>query len=396
VTYDDFIPRFQAERFDPDSWIRLFRDAGAGYFVLTAKHHDGFALWCTDTTNRDACAMGPRRDLVGELFAAARRAGDVVRPGLYYSLPEWFNPAPRPPSGLWGSSRWSNLTSAAFPNGWRPRNAYTLRPQRYTGYQPIADYARGQAIPQTRELIDRYRPSVLWCDLGGSEQYYRYNEVIADYFNGAAARGEEVVVNDRCGDRTTHADFATHEYASATAKRVPPFEDTRGLGRSFGFNRYEPSSAYLSESELITTLVASVARGGNLLINIGPRADGTIPELMSDRLRALGRWLRINGDAIYASTRWVVAGEGRDVWFTRGRDGAVYALLGRWPGRTVTLRSPIPTGPGTEMTLLGGDGRRLRYSRDDGGAVTIEMPADTQAESTRSPHTVVVRIAPGR
>jgi hypothetical protein len=100
--YDDFIPRFRAERFDPDAWIRLFEQAGAKYFVLTSKHHDGFGLWPTNTTHRDAMEMGPQRDLVGELFAAARRARDRVKPGLYYSIPEWFNPASQPPKAMSG------------------------------------------------------------------------------------------------------------------------------------------------------------------------------------------------------------------------------------------------------------------------------------------------------
>lgn len=392
ATYDDFIPRFRAERFDPDAWIRLFTEAGAGYFVLTSKHHDGFSLWCTETTDRDACAMGPRRDLVGELFAAARRAGNAVRPGLYYSLPEWFNPAPRPPSGLWGRSRWSNPVSLAFPNGLRARNAYTGRAVPYTGYRPIGDYARDHAVPQLRELIGRYRPSVLWCDLGGSEQYFRYNEVIADYYNAAAVRGDDVIVNDRCGDRNTHRDFATPEYS--TERHTPPFEATRGLARSFGYNAFEPASDYLSTADLITTLIASVSQGGNLLINIGPRADGTIPEIMADRLRGLGRWLKINGSAVYGSTRWSVPDEGSNLAFSRGRDGAVYVFVRRWPGRSLTLRAPVPTGPGTRMTLLGGDGSPLRYTTTE-GSVTIEMPADTQASSTTSPHTTVIRIAPG-
>ncbi len=122
VVYDDFIPRFRAERFDPDAWVRLFEEAGARYFVLTAKHHDGFSLWCTDTTQRDACEMGPRRDLVGELFAASHRAHDAVKPGLYYSIPEWYNPAPRPTSATDGTG--NNAFSSPRPS---PRVTPTRR-----------------------------------------------------------------------------------------------------------------------------------------------------------------------------------------------------------------------------------------------------------------------------
>ncbi len=387
VVYDDFIPRFRAERFDPDAWVRLFAEAGARYFVLTAKHHDGFSLWCSATTQRDACAMGPRRDLVGDLVAAARRHGDAVRPGLYYSIPEWFNPASRPGSATDGTGANAPLFSSVLP----ARNAYTQLPVPYTGYMPIDDYASGQVRPQLRELIDRYHPSVLWCDIGGAEGYFRSNDTIAHYFNQAEATNPDgVVVDDRCGDGTTHRDYTTSEYATTYPR--PPFEATRGMGTSFGYNAQESDGSYLSADQLIATLVSTVAHGGNLLLNVGPRADGTIPEPMADRLRAIGDWLAINGEAIYATSTWRQP-EAGDLRFTVGRAGYLYVTALTWPGRELTIDAPVTLGSRARVVLLGSDERPLPVRRD-GSKLVVTLPGPDRDAATRSRGAYTLRIGP--
>lgn len=387
LVYDDFIPRFRAERFDPDAWVRLFARAGARYFVLTAKHHDGFSLWCTGTTRRNACEMGPRRDLVGALIAAARRDGDRVRPGLYYSIPEWYNPAPRPASATDGTGVNAPLFASVFP----PRNAYTQVPVPYTGYTTIADYAAGQVRPQLRELIDRYHPSVLWCDIGGDEDYFRSNETIAHYFNQARRTTPEgVVVDDRCGDPTTHRDYKTSEYKTTYPR--PPFEATRGMGSSFGYNSQESDGSYLTGEQLIATLVSTVAHGGNLLLNVGPRADGTIPEPMADRLRAIGDWLAINGEAIYGSRPWTRP-EAEDLRFTVGPAGFLYVTMLSWPGRELTIDAPLTLGRGARVALLGSDERPLPIRRAGSGHV-VTLPSADRDVATRSRGAYTLRIGP--
>lgn len=387
VEYDDFIPRFRAERFDPDAWVRLFAAAGARYFVLTTKHHDGFSLWCTSTTQRNACEMGPRRDLVGDLVAAARRHGDAVRPGLYYSIPEWFNPAPRPSSATDGTGSNAPLFLSVIP----PRNAYTQTPVPYTGYTPIDDYAAGQVRPQLRELIDRYHPSVLWCDIGGNERYFRSNETIAYYFNRAKTTNPDgVAVDDRCGDGTTHRDYKTSEYR--TTYPQPPFEATRGMGTSFGYNAEESDTSYLTADQLIATLISTVANGGNLLLNIGPRADGTIPELMVDRLKAIGEWLAINGEAIYGSSTWTQP-EADDLRFTVGASGFLYATMLKWPGRELTIDAPVPLGRGARVALLGSDERPLRVRRE-GSKLVVTLPSADPGAATRSRGAYTLRVGP--
>jgi len=390
--YDDFIPRFTAAKFDPDAWVELFGEAGAKYFVLTSKHHDGFALWCTKTTQRNSCDMGPRRDLVGELFAAAHRAKHRVKPGLYYSIPEWFNPAPRP-KGMYSDAEYAadpatQLAYAAsfgdvFPN----RNPYTMAPVPYTGYVPIDDYATGQVIPQVEELIQRYRPYELWCDIGGRGSYFQSNRFIADFFNAARTSNPDgVVVDNRCGDTTTHGDFATPEYSPTFPK--PPFESTRGMGLSFGYNQLEDAAGgYLSAAELIKTLIDNVSHGGNLLLDIGPKADGTIPQPMIERLRAMGAWLKINGEAIYATNAWTQPAAG-NVRFTVGKAGFLYATALGWPGTQLTIDAPVPTPPGTRIALLGSSERPLAFHRD-GTKLVVDLP---DQGATTSQHAYTVRI----
>ncbi|MFT0138286.1 alpha-L-fucosidase [Alcanivoracaceae bacterium MT1] len=419
--YDDFIPRFTAENFDPDAWIQLFEQAGARYFVLTAKHHDGFALWPTRTTGRDSVDLGPKRDLVGELFDAARRAGQRVKPGLYFSIPEWFNPAPYRGNDFAQSVAESGeflgylpnlaslfsgsvrpgvafeglVQSAMFPQRWPvqvvARNAYSQLPVPYTGQGDIADYAEDIVQPQFKELVDLYQPYVIWCDIGAEESYVRSNESIAYYYNETARTNPEgVLVTDRCGrKKSTHYDFNTVEYGQGDV--VPPFESVRGMGSSFGYNVNETEAHYLSPAELIETLVSTVAAGGNLLLNIGPKADGSIPEEMVTRLQAMGDWLAINGDAIYGSRPWSRTRDDNGNFFTVGKDGALYVIATAWPGHTLTVNAHIPIDDNTQIILLGSDKSALPYTQT-GRNLQITMPTTEPKQATASQHVYVFRV----
>ncbi len=390
-TYDDFFPKFTAERFDPEDWVDLFESAGARYFVLTAKHHDGFALWCSDTTQRDACDAGPRRDLVGELVEAARDAGGQVKPGLYYSIPEFMNPAPKP-GGLYGSDIFNTLAFGTF----QPRNAYTGNPVPYTGQGPVDDYADDIVRPQLRELIERYGPQVLWCDIGGAESYYRSNEIIAEYFNRAIATAPDgVVVNDRCGDSTTHRDYQTVEQGAGFTQSASGLrsETARTMGESWGIDDNEPVSARRSSDDLIDGLVSAVATNSNYLLNVAPAADGTIPNWQRERLEDIGRWLRINGDAIYGSRPWTTAGSG-DVRFTVGADGALYVTMLTWPGGELRLPASLGLSDDYSVELLGSDAGELNV-RNDGNETIVMLPADTAPAATASDFAYVLRFVAG-
>ncbi|WP_162834559.1 alpha-L-fucosidase [Amycolatopsis circi] len=394
--YDDFIERFRAERFDPDDWVRLFGDAGARYFVLTAKHHDGLALWPTATTGRNTVELGPRRDLVGELFAAAHRHGDDVKPGVYYSVPEWFNPAPYRGSraGWWMGPLANRLQFPQRP----PRNAYTRRRVSYTGQGAVADYADGIVRPQLRELIERYHPSLIWCDIGGDENYFHGNQTIAGYYNHAAAANPDgVLVNDRFGDARTHRDYTTVEQGAGldqqpTGERA---EVCRTLAESWGYDAGEDASAFRGTAELIHLLISSVAANANLLLNIGPRADGSIPGPMRERLLGIGAWLKINGEAVYTTRPWTrssATSNVGDVQLTVGKStGARYLTALSWPGGELVVDAAPAVTERSRIELLGSDRQPLRWRRD-GSRLVISTPGSDPARATSSQHAYVFRV----
>ncbi|MEU6197271.1 alpha-L-fucosidase [Streptomyces sp. NPDC047061] len=350
--YDDFIPRFTAEKFDPRAWVELFRDAGAQYHVLTSKHHEGFALWDTKVSDRNAVKMGPKRDVVKELFEASRRHTPELHRGLYFSMPEWFNP----------DSPWM---------GHAPRNPYTLDPLPYTGYTPGKDFVRDYQAPQMLELVHGYDPEIIWCDIGGDNDSVH---VLAEYFNHAKnrARPIDVTVNDRSG--IGFHDYTTPEYTTYADTVVAKWEASRGLDpRSYGYNQATPDGSYMTAEEVVHSLVDIVSKNGNFLLDIGPRADGTIPEIMQTRLRETGAWLAVNGEAIYATTYWSrMAQLGDDLRFTVRPDEAFYIHSLTRPGAKLTVEAPVPVRAGDRVTMLG-HGRPLTWTVAN-GALVIDVP----------------------
>ncbi|NUP17429.1 MAG: alpha-L-fucosidase [Streptomyces sp.] len=350
--YDDFIPMFKAEKFDPRAWVELFRDAGAQYHVLTSKHHEGFALWDTKVSDRNSVKMGPGRDLIKELFDASKRYTPELHRGLYFSMPEWFNP----------DDPWM---------GHAPRNPYTREPVPYTGYTAGKDYVRDYQAPQMLELIHGYDPQLIWCDIGGANDSVH---VLAEYFNQAKNRRRpiEVTVNNRSG--IGFHDFTTPEYTTYENTVVAKWESSRGLDPfSYGYNQATPDDAYMTTEEVVHSLVDIVSKNGNFLLDIGPRADGTIPEIMQTRLRETGRWLRTNGEAVYDTTYWSrMAQLGEDLRFTVRQNEAFYIHSLARPAAKLIVEAPVPIRSGDKVTMLGHD-RPLVWTVSDGSLV-IDVP----------------------
>jgi len=273
--YQNFAPQFKAELFDPDHWAEVFQHSGAKYVVLTSKHHEGFALWpskeASATWGRpwNSVETGPHRDLLGDLTDAVRNKG--LRMGIYYSLYEWYNP-------LWLYDK--------------PR------------------YVREHMLPQFKDVVTRYKPSIIFSD-GEWEMPsadWHSPELLAWLFNESPVK-DEVVIDDRLGKDTRHkhGGYWTTEYTAGMSGINHPWEESRGMGVSYGYNRAEDLSIYHTGRELVTILVDTVSRGGNLLLDIGPGADGTIPVIMEERLTQIGDWLKINGEAIYGTKPWKTA-----------------------------------------------------------------------------------------
>lgn len=369
--YMDFAPKFTAELYDAKQWAALFARAGVKYVVPTSKHHDGYALWPSAEASRtwgrawNALEIGPRRDLMGELATATRAAG--LKFGFYYSLYEWFNP-------LWLKDR--------------PR------------------YVTEHMIPQFKDVVSRYAPAIIFADGEWDMQSkdWKSEELLAWLFNESPSKAE-VVINDRWGkdSRHKHGGYWTTEYAAGLKDGTHPWEESRGMAHSYGLNRAERFDDYKSTREFVLVLIDLVSRGGNLLLDIGPAADGTIPPLMEQRLLEIGDWLKVNGEAIYGtrfagrSSQWTEGtrpkqdyGEYKvkynlldqvgqqpkngvavkQVFFTKKPD-ALYAISVGWPGKQLVLRD-VNVPAGATVTMLGVPG--ALKSTLSGTTLTITTP----------------------
>ena len=271
--YEQFEPKFTAKMFEPDQWADLFKKSGAKYVVLTSKHHEGYTLWNSAEADKawnrpwNAVTGSPHRDLLGDLTNSVRNAG--LKMGYYYSLYEWFNP-------MW---------------------LYDKK-----------TYVEKHMIPQFKELVTKYKPSIIFSDgeWDLSDSAWQSPKLLAWLFNESPVK-ETVVVNDRWGNNTREknhgAMYTTSEYGSGMDASII-WEESQGVGLSYGYNKNEQLKDYKTSYELILMLNDLVSRGGNFLLDIGPDADGNIPVIMQQRLTDIGDWLKINGEAIYGTTAW--------------------------------------------------------------------------------------------
>ncbi len=341
--YYNFAPIFDREtqKWSPDAWAEVFRAAGAKYVVLTTKHHEGFTLWPSSIPNPTLPTdrQHATRDLVGELTQAVRKAG--LRMGLYYSGGyDWtFVPGPITKEADW---------KAAKPQS-----------------EAYGKYADGQI----RELIERYHPALLWNDIDWPKSGHPL-EIMADYYNAVP----DGVIDDRFG--VEHSDFITPEYEKLDHINTKKWEECRGLGRSFGYNRAEGEAETIAPDQLIYLLVDIVSKNGNLLLDVGPEADGTIPPVQMSRLQALGAWLRQNGEAIYGTHPWTRADgetvEQIPVRFTQKGKNLYAALLGEPKTGTVTVKS-FRAEAGSAIYLLG-ESKPLHWSQT-ANDLTVHLPA---------------------
>ena len=228
--YDDTFEDYTASKFDAKEWVDLFADAGATYFVLTTKHHDGFANFDTkQTTNRSSLHYGPKRDLLAELFDAAKEYQPSLRRGTYFSLPEWFNPNFEP----YGFSQLATNSSTTWP-GIIARNPYTGLEEPYTGGFPVDDFVADIMVPQMEILAYDYETDIMWCDCGAANGTATF---ASDWWNKAREQGREVTINSRCGVAEV-ADFDTPEYATFSTSQRRKWESNQGMDPySYGYNR---------------------------------------------------------------------------------------------------------------------------------------------------------------
>jgi alpha-L-fucosidase len=370
--YTDFAPMFRAELFDPDHWADLFQKSGAKYVALTSKHHEGFTLWKNEQANRayarawNSVDIGPKRDLLLDLTEAGRAKG--LQMGIYYSLYEWYNP-------LWLTDK--------------------------------SRYVSEHLFPQFKEVVTHAKPAIIFSDgeweITSAE--WRSPELLAWLFNESPV-ADTVVIDDRWGKDTRHkhGGYYTTEYTSGMQESSHPWEESRGMGFSYGFNRAETLKDYHTERQLLLMLIDIVSRGGNLLLDIGPRADGEIPVLMEERLIQMGEWLGPNGGAIYGTRAWNRAaqwsegarphlqesefmseydisklvdepppGTARIESFFTLKGETVFAIVPRWPGPDFVIRDAA-AGSGAKASMLE-SGHELSL-KAEGKNVRVTVPPE--------------------
>jgi len=401
--YKDFIPQFTAEKFDPDEWADLFKYSGAQFAGPVGEHHDGFCMWDTQYSEWSAAKMGPKRDVVGLLEKSIRKVGMRFLVALHHAENWWFYP------------HWRKEFDTADP--------------RYTGLYgdlhnmdgPINDdWFFNQDRPSKKfmetwkgkilEVIDRYSPDMLWFDNGMSgvpEQYKQ--EFLAYFFNHAVEYEKEVVVTYKSFDlapgpgvidlelgRMDHLTY--HEWITDT---------TIDDGSAWG---YIKEAKYKSTTTLVHYLVDNVSKNGYLLLNVGPKPDGTLPGEAVEVLKGIGDWMRVNSEAIYGTVNWITYGEGpnkilkagefnekevpvfdrKDVRFTTKGD-ALYAIFLGWPGDNACIETLkcLYSKEIKSVKMLGVD-QELDWELTSSGLV-IKVPAKKPCE-----HAYVFKIIRGQ
>ncbi len=344
--YYDFIPLFNqaVTNWKPEAMAEQIKASGAKYVVLTSKHHDGFTLWPSRVPNynfqKEQSVIN--RDIVGELADAIRKQN--LKMGIYYS----------------GGLDWSfnKVPVTHLKHVW-------------TGTPQGADYC-AYADAHIKELIYKYKPDVLWNDIGYPKNG-DLKTLLANYFFIVP----EGTVNNRWDRKPDfNGDFITPEYSKLDSITPFKWETCRGIGFSFGYNQLENEEKYMSGKEIIELLIDIVSKNGNLLLNIGPKADGTIPEKQLEALAEVGNWLEINGEGIYGTRPWEVygmkLGNETQIHFTY-KESCVYVFVSGNLSEN-ELKISFPSGKKIESLELMGIKEPVKW-KQNGDNLLLNIPS---------------------
>jgi alpha-L-fucosidase len=377
--YKDFIPKFTAEKWNPEQWAELFKKAGARHIVLVAEHHDGFALYDCSFGKWNAVKMGPKRDIVGELSSAVRKQGLVF--GVSYHRAEhwWF---------FEGGMRFdSDVKDPKYADFYGPAEPQNTQPN-----EKYLDNWLGRAC----EIVDKYQLQLFYFDWWIEQPVFKpYLQKFAAYYYNRSIRWDlGVAINYKHNAFPERAAVLDVERGKLGKLRPLFWQTCTSIcKKSWGYIR---NHDYKTAESVIKDLVDIVSKNGCLLLNIAPRPDGTIPEEQQRILTEIGQWLETNGEAIYGTRPWVTYGEGptqtisgdfkdatsesytgQDVRFTT-KDDALYAVALAWPGDELVIQSlstnlRLYTGEIANVQLLGSE-KPIEWSCD-GTGLRIKLPS---------------------
>ena len=382
--YKDFIPMFKAEKFNAEQWAALFKASGAKYVVPVAEHHDGFAMYNSDLNEWNSVKMGPKKDIIGLLKSAVEKEGLVFGLSTHRAENAWFyNGGMQFPSDvqdlsikLYGGRLKDNEQTEALAREW---------------------------LERSRELVDKYQPSLVWFDWTVNNPVLMpyFNKFMAYYYNNALDWGKGVVVNTKEG-YPNNIQVGDVERGKLGRMRKYPWQTDTSVGKHSWC--YVDGEENKTPDQIIHDLIDIVSKNGNLLLNIGPRADGTITEEQTAVLLAIGEWLKVNGEAIYGTRCWIKSGEGevkstagsftdneatiytaKDMRFTsKGNDLYVIVLNGDAPEIMVTSldRNTIADARLLNVELLG-SAEKISWQQNPDGLKLI-FPKDKPDECAYS------------
>ncbi len=370
--YKDLIPLFTAAKWDPAAWAALFKTAGARMVMEMGEHHDNFAEWNSDVTPFNAVKMGPHRDLVGDLAVEVRKQGMKVAISNH---------------GV------ENFTFIAPTHDIRQREEALqtdLFDPKWADFYNVADRSDAALtrfltnwVDRNDELIDKYRPDLLWFDNGANLRVLDPLKlrIAAYYYNRAQEWGKEVSLstkfnayapsNDDTKQIGSIVDFEKVGPRSPAGIRPGPWMVDDTVGNSWG---YIEGLKVASAESIIGKLIDTVSKGGLYLLNISPMADGTIPQDQQDVLLKIGAWLKVNGEAIYGTRPWEKFSE--PGWHFTAKGPVVYSIATAWPGDEAVIGSLGSRKIG-KVTLQGGSGS-LNFSQDVQG-LRVKLPGSHDA-----------------
>ncbi|XP_019856944.1 PREDICTED: tissue alpha-L-fucosidase-like isoform X7 [Amphimedon queenslandica] len=354
-TFQDFAPMLKMELFDPDHWASVIKNAGAKYIVFTTKHCSGWTNFPSPQHwNWNSMDVGPHLDITGNLTASIRKQGLYL--GLYHSLNEWYHP-------LYLEDQKNNCSTTSFVDE--------------------------IIMPTLKDMTIKYKPDIIWADAPGenkspcthdSVKYWKAPEFFSWLYNESPVK-ETVLTNTRWGSNAVGSFMEGGDrftpYTLIKNKWETPYTIQKS---SWGYDRVEDLSSFWNTTHCLYILVTTVSCNGNLLLNIGPMADGTIDPLFEEILLEMGQWLTVNGEAIYNSIPWSHQNDtpAEDIWYTASEDWQnVYAISFRapTPGGKLVLQQPRLTKQ-TTMTLLGADGITLDFTVDSDGGIHVHFPTN--------------------
>jgi alpha-L-fucosidase len=392
--YKDFVPMFKAQHFDPQAWARLFKESGARYVVPVFEHHDGFQMYDSNLSDWTAAKMGPHRDLMGDLEKEVRAEGLYFGASSHRIEHDWFMDGGRRVASDVNDPQYAAFYGPAqiqVQDKVEAHNSNLAEDWTYVSPAYADDW-----LARNAEIVQKYHPDIIFFDWWIGQPYVRpyLTKFAAYYYNESAKRGPLGIITFKWVDMQKDSGVLDIERGQLDHSLDRVWQtDTSVSNKSWGYIEYD---TFKTPEFIVHQLADIVSKNGNLLLNIGPRSDGTIPDEVQQVLRDVGGWLKVNGDSIYGTRPWTVYGEGptkvaagsfqdtktedytaEDFRFTTKGDN-LYAIELAWPsGQEAVIHSltgDALKGKQIQAVTLLGSAAPLTYKQQPDG-LHIELPA---------------------